>query len=149
MHAVFALQITVGVLTLDHDRRALETGLVAVEIVEHLEFKAVLVRPLHIHAVEHLRPVLRLGSARAGMHFQVSVVLVQLAGKQRFQFVALSLLFQFFQMRKQFRQHRLVFLGLRHLDHLLGILQIRQQILIKGNILVQRIFSPVSFSAFS
>ena len=79
------------------------------------------------------------------MHFQISVVLVQLAGKQRFQFVALSLLFQFFQMRKQFRQHRLVFLGLRHLDHLLGILQIRQQILIKGNILVQRIFLSRQF----
>ena len=73
MDAVLTLKIAVGVLALDHDRRALETGLVAVEIVEHLELEAVLVRPLHIHAVEHLRPVLRLGAAGAGVEGQNGV----------------------------------------------------------------------------
>ena len=81
--AVLALEIAVGVLALDHDRRALDAGLVAVEIVQHLELEAVLVRPLHIHAVEHLRPVLRLGAARAGVEGQNGVAVIVLAGEQR------------------------------------------------------------------
>ena len=81
--AVLTLEIAVGVLALDHDRRALDAGLFAVDIVHHLELEAVLVRPLHIHTVEHLRPVLRLGAARAGVEGQNGVAVIVLTGEQR------------------------------------------------------------------
>ena len=134
MHAVFALQIAVGVLTLDHDRRALETGLVAVEIVEHLEFKAVLVRPLHIHAVEHLRPVLRLGAARAGVEGQNRVAVVVFAGKERRESCLLHIGFEFtvalFELGQQAR-----------VVHLRSHVDQREQIVARGN----ELFVAVNF----
>ena len=134
MHAVFALQIAVGVLTLDHDRRALETGLVAVEIVEHLEFKAVLVRPLHIHAVEHLRPVLRLGAARAGVERQNGVAVVVFAGKERRESRLLHIGFELFvALFELWQQARVVHLR-SHVDQ-------REQIVARGN----ELFVAVNF----
>ena len=127
MHAVFALQIAVGVLTLDHDRRALEVRVLAVEIVEHLEFKAVLVRPLHIHAVEHLHPVLGLGAACTGVEGENGVVGVVFTGQQRCQTALADLLFQVVVTGGDLRQQRGVVLLLGHLAQGHGVLPFGHQ----------------------
>ena len=44
-----------------------------------------LLRPAHIHAHEHVCPVLALGAAGAGVNFEIAVVGVGFARKQRFQ----------------------------------------------------------------
>ena len=56
--------------------------------------------PAHIHARQHLDPVLRLGTAGAGIDFEVAVIGVGLARQQAFEFELLG-------DRFQTRQHRL------------------------------------------
>ena len=83
VHAVLALEIAVGVLALNLDGGALDARLLAVLPVEQGVGVAVALRPAGVHAVEHLRPVLRLGAARAGVDGEYGVVRVVLAGEQR------------------------------------------------------------------
>ena len=80
--AVLALEKTVGVFTLVHDGGALEPRLVPVEVVHHPDLIAVAVRPHVVHPVQHRRPVLRLGPARAGVEGQDGVVPVIFPRKQ-------------------------------------------------------------------
>ena len=77
--AVLALEQAVGVGALDHHGSALHAGLVAVLIVQHLHGHAVGLRPLVVHPVEHLGPVLRLGAAGTGVEGQDGVAVVVLA----------------------------------------------------------------------
>ena len=51
-------------------------------------------RPAHIHALQHLRPVLALGAAGAGMNLDIGVVGVGLAGEQRLDLPGVGLLAQ-------------------------------------------------------
>ena len=79
VHAFFALQIAVGVFAFDEHGHALDAGFVAVEIVEHLDLVAVALCPAHIHAIEHLCPVLAFGAASAWMDRKDGVVVVVVA----------------------------------------------------------------------
>ena len=79
MHAVLALEQAVGGGALDHHRSALQTGFVAVLIVQHFHGHAVGSGPAVVHPVEHLGPVLRLGAAGTGMEGQDGVAVVVLA----------------------------------------------------------------------
>ena len=81
--AVLALEHAVGVGALDHHRRGLDAGLVAVQHVEHLDAVAVGLGPAGVHAVEHLGPVLGLGAAGTGVEGQDGVVVVVLAVEHR------------------------------------------------------------------
>src|SRR3546814_18271245 len=47
--------------------------------------RSVLLGPANVHAQQHLRPVLRLGAAGAGVDLEVAVVGVGLAGQQAFE----------------------------------------------------------------
>ena len=53
-----------------------------------VDLEAVLLGPAHIHAQQHVGPVLALGAAGAGMHFEIGVVGVGLARKQRLELAA-------------------------------------------------------------
>ena len=59
---------------------------------QQLHLVAVLLGPAHIHAHQHLGPVLRLGAAGAGVDLDVGVVGVGLAGQQAFDLAPLRLL---------------------------------------------------------
>ena len=50
--------------------------------------------PAHVHAQQHARPVAAFGAARAGVHFDIAVVAVRLARKQRFELAPVTLGFQ-------------------------------------------------------
>ena len=63
--AALAFEIAVGVLAGDDHRGGLDAGLVPVQIVDGLKLEVVALRPVHVHAVEHLGPVLGLGAAGA------------------------------------------------------------------------------------
>ena len=49
-------------------------------------------RPAHIHALQHLRPVLALGAAGAGMNLDIGVIGVGLAREQRLDLPGVGLL---------------------------------------------------------
>ncbi len=66
----------------DHgERGALEAGLVARLIVDELAPEAAALRPAHVHAEQHLRPVLRFGSAGARVNRHDRVLAVVLAAE--------------------------------------------------------------------
>ena len=68
MHALFRLQIPVGVVPIDEECRTLDTRLIAGQQICRDDGKAVALRPPAVHAQKHLRPVLRLRAARARSH---------------------------------------------------------------------------------
>ena len=81
-----------------------------------LHLVAVLLGPAHIHAHQHLGPVLRLGAAGAGVDLDVAVVGVGLAGQQALDLAPLRLLGQRAQRRHAFVGHRRVAVRLGHAD---------------------------------
>ena len=60
-------EIPVGVLPGDLDRHRLDPRLFARQQVDHLGLEPLALTPAQVHAHQHLRPVLRLGAARARM----------------------------------------------------------------------------------
>ena len=85
MHAGLALQPAIGVLALHQQRRRFDAGALAFALFDQLQLVAMPLRPARVHAEQHLRPVLALGAACAGMDFEIGVVGVRLARQHRFQ----------------------------------------------------------------
>ena len=85
VHALFAAQEAIGVFAIHLEGHGLEPRLVAVEHVDELDGKAVALAVTGIHAIEHKRPILRLGSARARVQREIAVVAVVVAAQQAFQ----------------------------------------------------------------
>ena len=81
VHAGLGAQPAVGVLALDLDRRALDAGDFAGIRVDDLAAEAARGAPAQIHAQQHLRPVLRLGAAGAGLDVEEGAVRVHLAAE--------------------------------------------------------------------
>ena len=121
MNAAFGLGPAIGLRPLDQHRRILDAGLFARVEIDQLDLVAALLGPARIHALEHLRPVLAFGAAGARIDFDIGVVVIGLAAQQRRHLVALGLLRQQFQRGGAFDRHRLVALGLRHLDQFGGV----------------------------
>src|SRR6202011_5804384 len=82
VHATLGLQPAIGVDAADLDRRRLDAGAFAGAFFQPFDLVAVVLGPADIHAQQHLGPVLRLGSAGPGMHFEIAVVGVGLARKE-------------------------------------------------------------------
>ena len=116
MHARFGLQPAVGVMALDHDRRRLDAGLVARRLFDHLDVELPPLRPAHVHAQQHARPVGALGSAGAGMDFEIGVVGVGFARQQRLELAPFALGFQRLQRRDPLGFGRRIAFHLAELD---------------------------------
>jgi hypothetical protein len=80
----------VRVLARDLDRRRLDARLLAREQVDDLRLEARALRPPQIHPHQHLRPVLRLGAAGAGVDRHDDVLLVLRAGEHRLELEGLE-----------------------------------------------------------
>src|SRR5678815_651727 len=83
MHAGFRTQKSIGVLTADLEHGTLDSGLFALAYVEDLDGVATSFGPTGVHAHEHLRPILRLGSTRSGADLQLRVAKIVRATEQR------------------------------------------------------------------
>ena len=81
MHARFGLEPAIGIVALDEQRRRLDAGFFAVMHFHQFDLVALAVGPAGIHAKKNVRPVLAFRAAGAGMHFQICVVAVGLAGQ--------------------------------------------------------------------
>ena len=68
--------------------------------------------PASIHSQQHLRPVLSLGSATAGVDFQIGIIGIYFAGKQSFQFTMLNLCLKRRQLFQNIAYDRFVIFGL-------------------------------------
>ena len=122
MDALLRLQIAVGILAVDLEGDRLDTGLVAVQIVQYLYGKAMAFRPACIHTIEHPRPIAALGATRAGIQLQNRVVAVIFAGQQGLDGHGIQLRCESLQLRLDLRHQIRVILLIAHLDQGLDIL---------------------------
>ena len=125
VHALLGAVEPVGVLALDPERRRLDAGLLPRADLEQLDLEAALLGPLHLHAQDHLRPVLGVGAAGAGVDGDERVAVVVAPGEQ-------ALLLEHLQAALDGRELALE-LGLdllvlaRHLGEALDVLDVGQQ----------------------
>ncbi len=99
-------------------------GLLARMMIDQLDLHAVALGPALVHALEHLRPVLALGAAGAGIDLDIGVVAVGLAGEQRLDLVGLGARGEFAQAGERLGLHLGVAFGLGHLDQLDGVVAV-------------------------
>src|SRR5260370_24247006 len=84
MHAGFGRQQSVRIFAFDFESRALDPRLLGGLLVDNLRFETAPLRPLQIHAQEHLSPILRFRPAGAWMNRANGVAQIVLAGQKRF-----------------------------------------------------------------
>ena len=83
VYAALSLEVAVGVVAVHLEGDGLDARLVAVEQVDLAHLEAHALGVADVHAVEHLRPVLRLGAARARVQREQGVAAVVFAVEQR------------------------------------------------------------------
>ena len=130
MHTGLAFQIAKNIFTLDKQVGTFDARLFAVDNVENLVFEPPAVGPVRVHAQKHLRPVLRLGTACAGMKGHNGIVFVILAGQQSGQRLVLELLAKSLKIALNFRQLGLIAHFLRHFNQCQRVLKKRFQFVI-------------------
>ena len=137
VNAVLTFQVAVGVLTLDEDGGGLDARFFTGFVVHQLIGVAVALGPAGVHAVEHLRPVLGLGAAGAGVEGEDGVVGVILAGEQGGQTALADLLLELFVALHHVGQLRGVVLLLCHLAQGQGILPLADQTVMLLDLVLQ------------
>ena len=85
MYAGFRFEESERVQPLDLDHRALDTGLLAVALIEHLDGVALSLRPSLVHSHQHRCPVLGFGASRSCADLELRVAEVIGSGEQRLQ----------------------------------------------------------------
>ena len=88
------LGVAVGARPANLDRRVLDPGFLAVGGIEDLRFQPAPLRPAHVHAGEHLRPVLGVDPAFAGVDDEDGVGAVVRPGEGRVQLELVDLLLE-------------------------------------------------------
>jgi len=83
--ATLGLEIAVGVFAGGGERSALDAGFLARLVVDQLELVAFALHPTGVHAIEHLRPVLGLGPAGAGVDGDDGVLCIVLSVEHQFE----------------------------------------------------------------
>ena len=125
-------------MPLDKKRRGLDARLIARLQVGRLHGKAVSLRPASIHAEEHLRPVLRLRSARARMERQDGIVCIVVAREQHLELQGLKSLRDEIELGADIVLHGRIPLLDAHLVERLGILVLCHKPLVGIDAALQR-----------
>src|SRR5205823_13231564 len=86
VHAAFALQVPVSIITDDAQSGAADASLLVAQLVDQLRLKAVPLGPAGIEAQEHLRPIAGFGSSRARLNLEEGVAGVLRTAKHGPQF---------------------------------------------------------------
>ena len=121
MYACFALEVAVGVLAFDSDRGGLKSCFAAFEDIEDIHLEAVSLAPACVHTVEHLVPVLSLGTACSRMEVKDSVIAVILTCEQGSERKCVDLICKGIQLLLDLADHILVVLFGSHFEHYLDI----------------------------
>ena len=117
MHAGFGLQPAIGVVPADLDGGGFDAGFFALRLFQIFDLEAVLLGPARIHAQQHRGPVLALGTAGAGVNFEIGVEPIRLAAQQRLKLAARDFLFQGLERGLGLGHHAFIVLGFAEFDH--------------------------------
>ena len=135
--AGLAFQIAVSVEALNKNHGAFQPRFFAIQVVQGFHLEIVALAPAAVHSVKHLRPVLSLSAAGAGVEGQNRVISVILSCEQGSQALLLQLFSDLFHLLLGIRQNRKILLFITHLDEGQGILIAGHQSLIGGNLVFQ------------
>ncbi len=116
VHTGFGLQPAIGIGAADLHGDGFDARLLAFGHIEDFDLEAARLGPAHVHALEHLRPVLRLGAAGASVDFHEGIAAIGLAGEQAFNFPAFGLFGEAGERRDGVLHHRRIALGFGKLD---------------------------------
>lgn len=109
VHSGLALEIAVGKIAADLDRRRLDPGFLASLVVKYLGFESLPFGVPKVHSQNHLRPVLGFSSAGSRMDRKDGVFGVILSRKQRLDLEILDLTAKLPQLSFDLRDCGLVF----------------------------------------
>ena len=121
VHAALGLEVAVGVVAVHLEGDGLDARLVAVEQVDLAHLEAHALGVADVHAVEHLRPVLRLGAARARVQREQGVAAVVFAVEQRGEPERVEVFAHALQFAPDLLGHGVVVLLLGQLHHHLDV----------------------------
>ncbi len=128
MHALLRREKTVGVVAFDREGDALDARLVTLLRVVDLDLEAAVLEPAEVHAQQHLGPVLRFGTAGAGVDGDDRTALVVAATEEALLLAALERALELRYAVHELLQELVVdgVLGQLLTDQLLGRLQIAE-----------------------
>ena len=127
VHACFGLEPAVRVLAFNFERGRLDARFFARALVDQLDLIAAPLAPPHVHAGQHLCPVLAFRSAGAGVDFDIGIHAVGFAGQHRLDALALNFLVKAPQCAFAFGDGRFVVLGFAKLDQRQVVLELTLQ----------------------
>jgi len=110
--AGFGFEMSIGVGSLDFDRDAFNAGFVAVLKIKDVRFITLALDPAQIHAHQHLRPVLRLGAAGAGVDGEDGALVVAGPAEHLAEFEVGDAFFQRIALGFQILEHAFIRLAL-------------------------------------
>ena len=129
VHAVFAAEPAVGILTVDLDGHGLDARHIAVQVVKNLDGIALALCPAGVHAVQHGAPVTGLRAAGARVQAEDGVVGVIFSGEQRLGLQLLQLMNKLIQHLPDLRDHSFVLFFVPQLDHVADVREAALQLL--------------------
>ena len=121
MYTCLRSQPSVGILALNFDRRALDSRHFTGIEVDDLAAETMGGTPAHIHALKHLRPILSLGSARAGLNVQKGAMRIHLTAEHALELETANRSFQRGGIALDLTCRRRVVLALGQFQELSGI----------------------------
>ena len=123
MHAGLGAQPAVRVIADHIDGRTLDSGHLAVALINDFGLDAMRIRPLEIHAQQHRRPILRFGAACAGLDVEERIVRVHLAGEHPLKLESLDFLAQAANVGFDFQSGAGIAFGDGQLEDFRGVAQ--------------------------
>src|SRR5512145_1153906 len=121
VHSSLGAQRAVRVVATYLERRALDTRNFARGVLQHLCAEPPSVAELEVHALQHRRPVLRLGAARAGLDIDEAVVRVERVREHAPELHRGDVLFEFLNIGIHSGERSVVALGAGEAEELCGI----------------------------
>ena len=106
MHSRLRPQKAIRVLSANLEHGALDPRLFALALVEHHDFKPATLGPPHVHAHEHLRPVLRFRSTGARAYLELRIAEVIGSAEERLDLERIEILAELRRFLVELALHR-------------------------------------------
>ena len=128
MHAAFGKKAAIGVSSLHEKRDALDSRLVSRKEVEDFHAVPMVLGPAGVHPVEHLCPILSLGTTGSGVDFHDRVARVVRPGEEETKFEALERLLKGANDPLELLSELWIFLFPKELEQNLRVFQLPPQL---------------------
>jgi hypothetical protein len=124
VHASFGFQPAIGIVALHENGCRFDSSLFASLLFEQFHLATRLLSPAGVHAQEHICPILAFGAPCSGMNFDIGIVAVGFARKQRLNLQATGFSGQLLERGDALFGHFFIAFGLAKLNEFAGVGQV-------------------------